>query len=647
MRRIKVAIASVGTTVGAIDSNTNTAIKFAHEMGKAGCAVGVFQEQLFGGYPAEDLIQASEFVSQQFTALQQFAIALRTYNTVFVVGIAVHHNGFPYNACAVVHSGRILGIVPKEDLPGYGVFDEPRVFSRGVPGTYGLINGVPFGDLVFKFPFGAMATFVCEETWTPEGPLSRRSVLAELAAVINSSPNRVGVLDTRKQMLATRSADYECALVAAYQVGGNDSLAFDGGGFCFQNGQLIGEAQRFVEGVTVFEIDLQRTERMRKQNSTWRTRNEAYQKREDGPRVIEVPDGPECLDGFPSREFAERFDFLPANPVKREEAFDDIVETIIMGLDGYYKKSGAFEGLDISLSGGWDSALTLILAKLWADRQGKELSDIARRAHVAKLVSCYSQPTHFNSDQTKSIARNLAEELGADFCEYPIEEPFHDEIQALIAITKRVPKGTTPGNVQARIRAMRMWNISNVTNRLWLQTGNMSEKAVGYTTIGGDLMGGYSLIGNLPKTVVIEFTKHLGRKYGIKTVEALSKTRASAELEEDQFDEDQLMPFPVLDLCYLLFVGEMYSPADMYRILRARWTDEELRAMQANFEESMLKKWIEKFVRLFRISIYKWVQSPQAVHIGSLDLDRERALQIPVVHSHEYLEKSIAEMRRL
>ena len=219
----------------------------------------------------------------------------------------------PYNACAVFHHGAILGIVTKEDLPGYGVFDEPRVFSRGQPNAYATINEIPVGDMVFEFPFGTMGAYICEETWTPSGPLSRRSAIAELAVVINASPNRVGVLDTRRIMLATRSADHECTLVAAYAVGGNDSLVFDGGGFFFQNGQLLKEAERFCEGVTYCEIDLSRTGRMRKQNSTWRGRQE--------PNIVVNQqfatirsDYPACLEGMPSREFARRFDFLPNDP---------------------------------------------------------------------------------------------------------------------------------------------------------------------------------------------------------------------------------------------------------------------------------------------------------------------------------------------
>jgi len=667
MRLIRVGLVSIDNTIGAVDANTTKAVSRAHELDKLRCTVGVFQEQLFGGYPAEDLVQHPEFISEQWRALQRFAEETRGCNTVFVVGIAVRDSGFVYNASAVVHEGVVLGIVPKEHLPTYGVFYEKRVFTAGQPGLYRELameyetsaeqgtekyqvsHRVPFGDLVFEFPFGTMATCTCEDAWTPDGPLARRAI-ALLHAIPNASPARQGVGDTRHQMLATRSADHECVLAAAYAVGGNDSLVFDGGGYVFQNGQLIGTKERFVEGVTIFDVDLSRTERMRNQNSTWRTRQEGLIRQGETFRRINVPNGPDCLPGLPSREFAERFGFLPEEPEPRKQALLYLAGMTIGGLAGYFEKSKAFKKILISLSGGKDSQLTLILAYLYVRRvaQKRNLSPEEEKRFIRETILCVSQPTKFNSAATRSIAEESCEELGVNFFEESIEEEYQREIAKVRAIAGVELDKTTRGNVQARIRGERMWNLSNALQGLWLQTGNMSEKAVGYTTIGGDLMGGYSLIGNMPKTVVIELISCLGETYGLKFVGPLLQTRASAELAEGQFDEDDLMPFPVLDLCFLLFAGELYAPADIYRVLRARWTDKELKTMQRSFTGTdTLKAWVEKFVRLFRTSIFKWVQAPQSVHLGSLDLDRERALQIPVITSGEWLERSLEEMRKL
>jgi len=184
---------------------------------------------------------------------------------------------------------------------------------------------------------------------------------------------------------------------------------------------------------------------------------------------------------------------------------------------------------------------------------------------------------------------------------------------------------------------MKMWNWSNSSAGLFLQTGNMSEKAVGYTTVGGDLMGGYSLIGNLPKTVIIELLGYLYGKYKWEALGKLLATKASAELVDDQEDEKDLMPFDVLDACFVLFAGEKMMPKEIYLTLREKWTDDEFRQMRADYTKGMLKQWVKKFATLFMRSIYKWVQSPETVHLGNLDLDRERALQLPVVQSLEWL----------
>ena len=253
-----------------------------------------------------------------------------------------------------------------------------------------------------------------------------------------------------------------------------------------------------------------------------------------------------------------------------------------------------------------------------------------------------------NTELTRGIARGLAGELGVSFTEAPIHAQFEAGRALLRAMhgEGEIPRLTVQ-NLQARIRGAAMWNWANANQAMWIQTGNMSEKAVGYTTIVGDLMGAYSLIGNLPKTVVIELLRYLAhtRYAGSPALARLVETRPSAELEENQEDERDLMPFPVLDACYALFAGERMMPHEVYRVLRTMWTDEALKGMGADYEPGMLKQWVRRFVVLFRASIFKWVQAPQAVHLGSLDLDRERALQLPVVQSSEWL--ALEELDRL
>ena len=189
------------------------------------------------------------------------------------------------------------------------------------------------------------------------------------------------------------------------------------------------------------------------------------------------------------------------------------------------------------------------------------------------------------------------------------------------------PTELTRQNIQARIRGQRMWNWANSSGALFLQTGDMSEKAVGYTTIGGDLEGALSVIANVPKTVVIALLERLETRFGFKGVSATLHTDPGPELADKQVAENELMPFPVLDACLHLYAGEKMSPHEMGVALKSLFPD---------YPAEQLAKWAERFTRLFSQSIYKWVQSPLSLHVGSLDLDRERALQMPVVQKNEW-----------
>jgi len=168
---------------------------------------------------------------------------------------------------------------------------------------------------------------------------------------------------------------------------------------------------------------------------------------------------------------------------------------------------------------------------------------------------------------------------------------------------------------------------ANSASGLFLQTSNMSEKAVGYTTIGGDMEGALSVIANVPKTVVNYLLDYLLEKTKLPGILLTLKKPASAELADDQEDEKDLMPFPVLDACFALYAGEKMAPDEV---------NVALRAMFPEHAPEKLDAWTVKFARLFTASIYKWVQAPLSLHVGNLDLDRERALQLPVVQRSEW-----------
>jgi NAD+ synthase (glutamine-hydrolysing) len=625
MRLAKLAVACVSPTVGAVHANRARLVALAHAMAAEDVTLAAFPEQVIGGYPPEDLVQWRGFVDGQRQSLETFATETSKLDTVFVLGLTVRVGGQLFNCAAIVHRGRILGFVPKEKLPTYNVFYEGRTFSRGGHGLSLDAAGIPLSDLVFTFDFATVAIEVCEDVWSPDGPMRRRSYAgAEVVVNVSASPYRMGVDATRREMLATRTADTQTVLLYANAVGGQDGLIYDGGGFILQNGRRVFEAPRFVTGWWSAVVDLDRTQRLRLENTTWRSDCEEALLAGNGVRTIRV-DG-QTADrsrlSYPVPEGGSFF--LPAAGAShvdpRDQALDDLFEALALGVKSYYEKTGAFSSLGIALSGGRDSMLTLLVA--WRAAQLIEPGPAG--------IDAFYMPSRHSQDATRAAAERLACELGAHLTVVPIDEATDRELDVVSRMLGGgKPTELTRQNVQARLRGQRMWNWANTSGALFLQTGDMSEKAVGYTTMGGDLEGALSVIANVPKTVVVALLERLQTRFGFNGIAATLSTEPGPELADAQEAERELMPFPVLDACLHLYAGEKLSPDEMVTALGSLFSDA---------SPTQRRTWVARFTKLFSQSIYKWVQSPLSLHVGSLDLDRERALQMPVVQKTEWYE---------
>jgi NAD+ synthase (glutamine-hydrolysing) len=628
MRLAKVAAASVSPTVGAVTSNVSRLITFAREMADADVTIGGFPEQVVGGYPPEDLVQWRSFLVSQRRELDRFARETADANTVYVVGLAVAVGGQLFNSAAIVHRGRILGFVPKEKLPTYNVFYEARTFSHGGAKLALDADGVPLGDYIFRFDFGLVAIEVCEDAWSPDGPMRRRCYSgAEIVINVSSSPFRSGVGATRREMLATRSSDNQTVLIYANAVGAQDGLIFDGGGLVFQNGRRLLDAPRFREGWAAAVVDLDRTSRLRMENTTWRTDCEAFRLQRLDVPVIHC-DGETSVRSrlsYPPPDGGSFF-LPPSEPVHvdpRDEALDDLFEALAVGVKSYFEKTGAFKSLGIALSGGRDSVLTLLVA--W---RAAQLIAADTTTTAGALITAFYMPSRHSQAATRTAAHTLVEELGVELRTVPIDEAAERELEATRAMLQGAsPTELTRQNIQARIRGQRMWNWANSSGALFLQTGDMSEKAVGYTTIGGDLEGALSVIANVPKTVVNALLERLHRRFGFRGIAACLATPPGPELADAHTAEGDLMPFPVIDACLHLYAAEKMSPSEVEQALVSLFPDASAKQAQ---------EWATRFARMFTHSIYKWVQSPLSLHVGSLDLERERALQMPVVQKTEW-----------
>jgi NAD+ synthase (glutamine-hydrolysing) len=635
MRLIRIAVVNVNTTVGAVRSNADRAVRLARAAATDGATIVALNEQLIAGYSPEDLVHWRAFVDAQWAELERFAKETADLKAAFAIGLTVARGSHVYNAAAMVHAGKILGIVPKEKLPTYNVFYEARVFARGCPGLHDMVHGVPFGDLVFDFDFATVALEICEDIWSPDGPMRRRSYAgAEVIVNISASPFRLGVVSTRREMIATRAADNQCVVAYANLVGGNDGLVFDGGGFVAQNGRLVHEAPRYSEGFTAVNVDLDRTRRLRNENTTWRDDQQIFAAAEAAKGIthVKVPAATAARDALTYPVPHGNSFFLPGaapRTTPREDFCEDLLDALALGLGDYFEKTGAFKTIGVALSGGRDSLLCLYLARRWVKRRYGDQGIEVEKAKAQEILRAFFMPSRYSSKETHAAAEQAALDLDAPFAVVSIDDAFEPE---LARIEKMLQPGEKLGqmarqNVQARIRSLRMWTWANSAGGLFLQTSNMSEKAVGYTTIGGDMEGALSVIANVPKTVVNYLLDYLVETTKLPGIILTLKKPASAELADDQEDEKDLMPFPVLDACFALYAGEKMSPSEVREVLRQMFPSHDPKTVDA---------WGTRFARLFTQSIYKWVQTPLCLHVGNLDLDRERALQLPVVQRTEW-----------
>ena len=480
---------------------------------------------------------------------------------------------------------------------------------------------------------------VCEDIWSPDGPMRRRCYAgAELVVNLSASPFRLGVVDTRREMICTRAGDNQC--VVAYAEPRRRQRR------PHLRRRRLRRAERppGPRGAALprglrrrSTVDLDRTRRLRAREHDLARRSGGFARR--APQIARV-DGRRTdargATSSPIRRRAHQSFFLPAptaTRTPRAEFCEDLLDALALGVGDYFEKTGAFKTIGVALSGGRDSLLCLIIARRWVERRfGASAS--RREAKAREILRAFFMPTRYSSTETH--ARGRAGGARTSTCRSrssPIDDAFERELEA---IEKMLQPGETltpmaRQNVQARMRAERMWTWTNCAGGLFLQTSNMSEKAVGYTTIGGDMEGALAVIANLP-----EDGRELPARLSVREDRLRGHPPDAGEAglgraRRRQEDEKDLMPFPVLDACFALYAGEKMSP-DEVSVGAARDVP------RATTQRSSTPGRV-KFARLFTQSIYKWVQTPLSLHVGNLDLDRERALQLPVVQRTEWQNK--------
>src|SRR2546426_3445186 len=520
MRRIRVGLAQINPTVGAIEANARLVLGGMERARAAGCDLVAFPELTLTGYPPEDLLFKPAFIEANLRALAD--VTKQSKGLTVVLGFVDKRDDI-FNAAAVLHDGAHVGSYHKQYLPNYGVFDENRYFQSGIESP------------VFAVGPTVIAVNICEDIWYPTGPTTLQALAgAELVVTINASPYHAGKAQFREKMLATRAADDLVCLAFVNTVGGQDELVFDGQSFIFnEKGERIARGRAFEEDLVVADLDLDEIFRARLHDS--RRRKEKLRAAE--PTRISLPSLPLREKRKPS-----------AHEIQALEPVEEIYQALVLGTRDYVTKIG-YKHVVIGLSGGIDSALVAAIA---VDALG------------AANVTGVTMPSPFSSLGTRRDAARLAKNLGIDMLRVPITGVLKAYKRALAAAFKGLKEDVTEENLQARIRGNYLMALSNKFGWLVLNTGNKSEIAVGYTTLYGDMAGGFAVIKDCPKTLVYQLSEHAHAPAPRALIPETVFTRPpSAELRPDQTDQDTLPPYAELDAILECYVEGDQGVADI------------------------------------------------------------------------------------
>jgi NAD+ synthase (glutamine-hydrolysing) len=503
---MRLALAQINPIVGDLDGNRALIVERIAAAKSAGADIVVLPELATTGYPPEDLLLRPGFLRAAADSLEQ--IALEARGIVVLVGSPYLERDL-YNACAVCAGGEVKAMVKKRFLPNYGVFDEMRYFAPGAE--------------LFLFEHGEalVGVTVCEDMWQPGPPTSDLALAgAQLIVNISASPFHLMRDREREEMFRTRARDNTAYVAFCNTVGGQDELIFDGHSLVIDDeGTVLARAPGFEEALLVVDVDPGAVVARRLTDA--RRRALAADRGDLGTvTTIHI--------GTPH----EQAEHAAGAVTPFCDELEQMRVALELGLSDYVRKNG-FKEIVVGVSGGIDSALVAALA---AEALGPD------------RVHCVSMPSRFSSEGTRGDAQKLAESLGCEFREIPIEPMVETYLEGLAESFEGREPDLTEENLQARIRGTLLMALSNKFGWLLVATGNKSEMSVGYATLYGDMAGGFALLKDVFKTDVFRLSIYLNEHAGRELIPRTIIDRApSAELRADQLDEDSLPPYPQLD----------------------------------------------------------------------------------------------------
>ncbi len=542
---LRIAIAQLNPIVGDVAGNLALAREARADAARMNADLVVFTELFIAGYPPEDLVLKSAFVEECMEAVESFSEDTNDGGPGIIMGSPQRTNKGLFNAIAVLDDGKVQSWRQKVDLPNYGVFDEKRVFDTGEMPGPLNFRGVRLGVPICEDIWGDLG--VCE-TLAESG--------AELLIVPNGSPYNREKMDIRYQVVIKQIIESGLPIIYANQLGGQDELVFDGGSFVINADHKLAVQMNQFEPSTIV--------------TTWRREG----------------DGWNCDDGVKAN--------LP-------EIQESDWRACVMGLRDYVNKNH-FNNVVLGLSGGIDSAVCAAMA---VDALGEE------------RVRCVMLPYVYTSQESHTDAEACAEALGVRYQVVPISEPVEGFLSALEPLFEGTNSGITEENLQSRARGTILMAISNKFGSMVVTTGNKSEMSVGYATLYGDMNGGFNPIKDLYKMQVYALAEWRNKNVppdclgpGGEVIPANIISKApSAELRENQTDQDSLPPYPALDDILECLV-EQEMPVEK---VIARGHDRET---------------VERIEHLLYIAEYKRRQAAPGVKITRKSFGRDRRYPI-------------------
>jgi NAD+ synthase (glutamine-hydrolysing) len=552
---VRIALGQVNTTVGDLDGNAALMAEWAAKATETGADLVCFPELGITGYPPEDLVLRPEFVRDNLRALDDLAAATADGCAVLAGFVDRSDRGL-HNAAALLSGGGIVARYHKVKLPNYGVFDEARTF---VPGE---------AACPVRLASSALGLSVCEDAWWPGLPWTEYEKLhTAVIPNINASPYHVRKTAERLEVVRDRAKETGAWIVYVNAVGGQDELVFDGGSMVVApDGSLAWHAASFEEDLLVVDLDV-------------------------GEARLTYP-GPEVRGAGSTQP--------PRDPTRPDwpEGPEEVYRALTLGLGDYVRKNG-FREVVLGLSGGIDSALVATLA---VDALGPG------------AVRALAMPSPYSSAGSVTDAEEVARRQGFRLDVVRIDDAFRAYREALAPLFHGTEEGVAEENLQARIRGNLLMALSNKFGSMVLATGNKSEMAVGYSTLYGDLAGGFAPIKDVPKTLVYEVCRWRNddaeaRGETLPIPEAIVDKPPSAELRPGQLDTDSLPPYGRLDPIIEAYVEDDLSPSEI---------------VAAGHDPAI----VARVVAMIDRAEYKRRQAPPGVKITPKAFGRDRRLPI-------------------